>query len=342
MELIEMLKILCAAPSISGCETAAADAVNRCAKDAGLVFAPDGAAGSLKATLNPEAEAENGVLLLAHADKIGAMVTGIDEATGFLRIAPVGGMDARVAPAARVTVYGKTALPGVIVSTPPHLMKADEAKKALPLEKLTVDCGLPYKEICEIVSPGDRIGFCEPLLALAGGKVASPYLDNCASIAAVLMAAEALQGKTDRRVEIVLSAREETGKAGAVTSAFNSRCPVAVAVDVTFAAAPGVKETESAPMGSGARIAFSPILTRRISDGMIAAAKKAEVPYTVEVMGRHTGTDADVAGTAGSGKAMGLVSIPIRSMHTPVETVQLSDIEATAKTLAAYITEGAE
>ncbi len=317
MHISEMLKLLCAAPSVSGCETGALDAVNRCAADAGLVFAPDGTIGSLKAALNPEAD--GGVLLLAHMDKIGAMVTGIDEATGFLRIIPVGGMDPRVSPAARVTVYGKRALPGVIVSTPPHLMKGDDAKKALPVEKLTVDCGMPYEEIREIVSPGDRMQFSDPLLRLAGDRITAPYLDNSASVAALLKAAEALRGKTDRRVEFVLSAREETGKAGATTSAYASDCPVAVAVDVTFAAAPGIKETESAPMGSGAR-------------------QKADIPHTVEVMGRHTGTDADVAGIAGSGKAMGLVSIPIRNMHTPAETARLSDIEAAAALIAAYIT----
>lgn len=336
MQISEMLKILCAAPSVSGGETGALDAVNRCAKDAGLTFAPDEAIGSLKAVLNPEAD--GGVLLLAHMDKIGAMVTGIDEATGFLRIVPVGGMDARVAPAARVTVYGKRALPGVFVSTPPHLMKGDDAKKPLPVEKLTVDCGLPYEEIREIVSPGDRIQYAAPFTELAGGRVAAPYLDNSASVAAFLKAAEALQGKTDRRVEFVLSAREETGKAGATTSAYASNCPVAIAVDVTFASAPGIKETDSAPMGSGARIAYSPIITRRVSDALLDAAKNAGIPYTVEVLGRHTGTDADVAGIAGSGKAMGLVSIPIRNMHTPVETAQLSDIEAAAELLAAYIT----
>ena len=336
MHISEMLKLLCATPSVSGCETGALDAVNRCAADAGLVFAPDGTVGSLKAALNPEAD--GGVLLLAHMDKIGAMVTGIDEATGFLRIIPVGGMDPRVSPAARVTVYGKRALPGVIVSTPPHLMKGDDAKKALPVEKLTVDCGMPYEEIREIVSPGDRMQFSDPLLRLAGDRITAPYLDNSASVAALLKAAEALRGKTDRRVEFVLSAREETGKAGATTSAYASDCPVAVAVDVTFAAAPGIKETESAPMGSGARIACSPIISRRISDALLNAAQKADIPHTVEVMGRHTGTDADVAGIAGSGKAMGLVSIPIRNMHTPAETARLSDIEAAAALIAAYIT----
>ena len=282
--------------------------------------------------------ADGGVLLLAHIDKIGAIVAEIDEATGFLRIVPVGGMDARVAPAARVTVYGKQALPGVIVSTPPHLMKGDDHKKALPVEKLTVDCGLPDEEIREIVSPGDRLQFSDTMLELAGGRVTAPYLDNSASAAALIKTAEALRGKTDRRVEIVLSAREETGKAGATTSAYASNCPTAIAVDVTFGAAPGIKETDSAPLGSGARIAYSPIITRRVSDALLNAAKNAEIPCTVEVLGRHTGTDADVAGIAGSGKAMGLVSIPIRNMHTPVETAQLSDIEATAKLLEEYIT----
>ena len=340
MNLKEVLEVLTNAPGVSGCEGGMLEAVNRCAAAAGLTFAQDESLGNLKAVMNEEAE--GGVLLLAHADKIGCIVTEIDEATGFLRISPIGGVDARIAPAARVTVYGKSPLPGVVVSTPPHLAKPEDAKRALPVDRLTVDCGMPYEEIRALVRPGDRIQFTAPLLPLAGGRVAAPYLDNCAGAAAALLAAELLRGKTDKRVELVLTAQEETGKRGAATAAFVSNCPTAIAIDTTFAAAPGVKESESAPMGSGARIGVSPIVTRRVSDGMIAAAKKAEIPYTVEVMGRSTGTDADVAGIAGCGKAVGLMSIPIRNMHTPAETVQLSDIEAVAKALAAYIAEGAE
>lgn len=337
MEILQMLETLCAAPGVSGCETAALEAVNRCAEEAGLRFAPQGALSSLKAVINPHSDAENGVLLLAHIDKIGCMVTGIDEATGFLRIFPAGGCDARVAPASRVTVYGRRPLPGVIVSTPPHLVKKEDAKTALPLEKLTVDCGLPYEEIAALVFPGDRVQFDAPVLPLAGGRIAAPYLDNCAGVAAVLLAAKALRGKTNRRVELVLTAQEETGRRGAVTAAFASQCPTALAVDVTFAAAPGVKEQESAPLGSGARIGVAPILSRAVSQGLIEAAEKNGVPYTVEVMGRSTGTDADMAGIAGCGKRTGLVSIPVRNMHTPAETVDPADIEAAAALIWRYI-----
>lgn len=336
MELKETLRILTAAPGVSGCEEAMLAAVQRCAP-AGLGFTADGALGNLKAVINPQAE--GGVLLLAHADKIGCIVTEVDKKTCFLRIAPVGGADARICPAARVTVFGRRPLPGVIVSTPPHLVKAEDADKALPVEKLAVDCGLPNEEMTALVSPGDRVQFAAPLLPLAGGRVAAPYLDNCAGVAAVLLAAAALQGKTEKRVEIVLTAQEETGRRGASTAAYASDCPVAIAVDATFAAAPGVKEAACAPMGSGARIGVSPILTRRISQALFAAAQSAGVPFTTEVMGRSTGTDADMAAVAGSGKAVGLVSIPIRNMHTPAEVVQLSDIEAAAKTLEAFVLE---
>lgn len=327
MEILEMLKILCAAPSVSGDEAGAADAVNACAADAGLTFERD-------ALGNFISQGGSGVAVLAHVDKIGYMVTGIDEATGFLRIAKAGGTDARTAPAQRVTVYGKQTLTGVIVSTPPHLLPKDADNKVLPIEKLTVDCGLTYDEIKEIVRPGDRILTHYPLQPLAGTRVSAPYLDNCAGIAAALKAAEKIKETGGRMPRIILTAMEETGGSGAKTASFPEDIKTVIAVDTTFAAAPGLSEEESAPMGSGARIGFAPILNRDLSKTLVSLAKENGIPCTVEVMGRKTGTDADDAAVAGTGRVTGLISIPIRYMHTPAETADLRDIEATAKLLA--------
>ena len=327
MEILDMLKLLCAAPSPSGDERGAADAVNACAADAGLTFARDTLGSFVSA-------GGSDVAILAHIDKIGYMVTGIDEATGFLRIVKAGGTDARTAPAQRVTVYGVRALPGVIVSTPPHLLPKDADNKVLPIDKLTVDCGLPYEEIKELVRPGDRILTNYPLQTLAGTRVSAPYLDNCAGVAAALKAAELIKEAGGRMPRIVLTVMEETGGSGAMTASFPEDVKTVIAVDVTFASAPGMNEEESAPMGSGARIAIAPVLDNALSRKMMALAKEKGIPYTVEVMGRHTGTDADDAAVAGTGRVTGLVSIPIRYMHTPAETADLKDIEAAAKLLA--------
>ena len=327
MEIKKMLEILTAAPGISGTEDGMTQAVNTCAADAGLTFARD--------TLgNFVSQGGSDVAVLAHIDKIGYMVTGIDKETGFLRIVKVGGTDARTAPAQRVTVYGKRALPGVIVSTPPHLMPKDADNKVLPIDKLTVDCGLPYEEIAALVQPGDRLQTDYPLLPLSGTRVSAPYLDNCAGAAAALKAAELIKEKGGRMPRIVLTAMEETGGSGAVTASFPEDIKTVIAVDVTFASAPGMPEEEAAPMGSGARVAIAPILDRALSQKLIRLAEENGIPYTVEVMGRYTGTDADDAATAGTGRITGLISIPIRYMHTPAETADLKDVEAAAKLIA--------
>ena len=335
MELRELLSALCAAPSVAGAEDRALAEVNRCAP-AGLVFERD-RPGNFTAVLNPDAPV--GVMLLAHVDKTGCMVTGIDEATGFLRLGAVGSVDARAFPAQRVTVYGRRDLPGVVVSTPPHLKKAGDDKKLPPADKLTVDCGLPYDEIKALVRPGDRVQLVMPPAMLSEHVFTAPYLDNCAGVAAALLAAEQCAGRLNVRLELVLSAQEEVGSRGATAALNATRCVSAVAIDATFAAYPGIKEAQCAPMGSGARIGVSPILDKALSDRLIKTAKEKNIPYTVEVMGRSTGTDADKIGTAGSGKRAGLVSIPVRYMHQTVETVDLRDIEAAAALLAAALTD---
>ncbi len=338
MELLDMLRLLCAAPGVSGAEDTALEAVNACAADAGLKFEKaERGPCNLIAVLNPEAD--GGVRVTAHVDKIGMVVTAVDAATGFLKVANAGGTDARTAPAGRVTVYGKRALPGVIVSTPPHLLPPDAAKKALPPEKLAVDCGYKYEEIRTLVSPGDRVQACAPVLELSEHVAAGPFMDNSAGVAVALKAAELIKGRTERRVEIVLTAQEETGIRGAVTAAFSPAGLPTVALDTTFAAAPGMPD-DCAAMGSGARIGVSPILDRALSDRLTALAEENGIPYTVEVMGRSTGTDADRIGIAAGGCAAGLLSVPIRNMHTPVETLDLRDAEAAAQLLAEWMVRG--
>lgn len=328
MEVFEMLRLLCEAPSVSGDETGALAAVNTCAAAAGLRFTRD-------ALGNYISDGASDVALMAHIDKIGYIVTGIDDATGFLRITNVGGVDARVAPAQRVTVYGERPLPGVIISTPPHLLPKDADREVLPVKKLAIDCGLPFEEIRALVRPGDRALFRAPLRRLSGTRIAGPYLDNSAGAAVALEAARRIGEAGGKVPRVILTAQEEVGCRGAITAAFPESMKTVIALDTTFAAYPGVPEEAAAELGSGARIGFSPILDIALSKDLLRTAREHGIPCTAEVMGRSTGTDADTAGTAGGGKVTGLVSVPIRNMHTPAETADLRDIEAAVKLIAA-------
>jgi endoglucanase len=189
----------------------------------------------------------------------------------------------------------------------------------------------------DLVVPGDRVMEDYPLYELGETKVCGPYLDDCAGVAAVICAAGIYKEKGGtRRLECVFTTREEVGGQGAETASFSSACGAAIAVDGSFAKAPGLPETVEAALGSGPMIGCAPVLHKELSDRLKALAEEKNIPYTVEVMGRSTGTDADDALTAAGGKKTGLISIPLRNMHTPDETADLRDIEAVASLLAAF------
>ena len=336
MDTIDILKAVCGAPGVSGAEKSTAAAIETILRRYTDDVRTD-ALGNLIGTVNPGKE--KSLVLTAHMDKIGLAVTGVDEKSGFLRITRCGGVDLRVMAAARVKVYGKRTLDGVVISTPPHLADKSSANRVVPIEKLAVDCGLPYEEIRELVAVGDRAELRLPFTELANGKATSPFLDNSAGCTAVLKAVERIAGKDcPCTVYAVFATREEVGKQGAKTALFGLQPDEAIVTDVSFAAAPGVPEESSAKQGSGAMIGVSPILQRDMSDALIALAEEKHIPHSVEVLGRSTGTDADVAVITGAGVKTGLVSIPLKNMHTAAEMAQISDIEAVADLMAAYAT----
>ena len=335
METVEILKAVCGAPGVSGAENGTTAVIEKIMRE----FTDDiryDALGDLICTVNPGKE--KSIVLTAHTDKIGLAVTGIDKKSGFLRIGRVGGADIRTFGAARVKVYGKKTLDGVITSTPPHLAGGMSANKADPVDKVTIDCGLSYEEIKEIVSIGDRAEIRLPFTELLNGKVTSPFIDNSAGCAAVIKAVEAISGKDcPYTVYAVFATREEVGKQGAKTALFGLDATEAIVTDVSFAVTKDVSEEHGSPLGSGAMIAYSPILQKKMSDELKSLAEKNSIPYTVEVLGRSTGTDADVAVITKEGMKTGLVSIPLKNMHTPAELVKISDIDCVADVMAAYL-----
>lgn len=286
------------------------------------------ALGNIICTVNKDGEGDT--VFSAHMDKIAMLVTGIDKKTGMLKIDRSGSVDIRVLPASRVKVIGKRELMGCITSTPPHLTKGDR-NTALPITELYVDCGMSYEEISEIVSLGDRIEYLCPVERLLGDRVSGAYMDNSAGCTAVILACEMLKKSgINKKVTAVFTTREETGKGGAITSFTALQPELALITDVSFGTAPGVPRESSSPVSSGGMICISPILQKNISDMLISVAKDNNIPHTVEVMGARTMTDSDVAVTAGNGILTGLVSVPLINMHTPVETLDIKDVEAVA------------
>ena len=273
------------------------------------------------------------VILSAHADKIALVVTAIDKATGMLKVAKSGGIDMRTLAASRVKVIGNKIIKGCVTSTPPHLARGNRTV-APAVEDLFVDCGLSYDEISGIVSIGDRVEYDSPVTSLLGTRLTGAYMDNSAGCAVVIKAcAELKENSGGNRISAVFTTREETGKGGATASFTALQPDYAFITDVSFGAAPGIPKEMSSPLGSGGMICISPILQREMSAYLISTAEKNGIPYTTEVMAGRTMTDSDVVVNSGKGIKTGLVSIPLLNMHTPVETLDLKDVEAVADIL---------
>lgn len=283
---------------------------------------------------------EKTILLDAHCDKIGMIVTGIEDG-GFLRVTKCGGMDARVLAAQDVTVWGKKPVFGVVTSTPPHLSTAEDAKKAKDFDAILIDTGMSKKGAEELISIGDRITIRCPHGELEGDRIFGSALDNRAGCAVIIRTAELVSSAKDRpTVKLLFSGQEETGGDGAITGSFNLNADECISVDVSFAAAPDIPEEKCGKLGKGPMIGIAPVLNYSISKRLKALAEEKNIPYQLELMGDSTGTNADHIAISKGGIKTGLVSIPQRNMHTGIEVISVNDVEFSAKLIAEYILGG--
>lgn len=331
-EVSALLEKLCAAKGVSGAENEAAKVASELLEK----YMPS-QINTLGSVTGTTGEGDTHILLDAHLDQIGLVVTAIDE-DGFLKVTKCGGADIRVLAAAEVTVHGKKPLYGVITSTPPHLSKPEDADKAKGFDDIAVDIGMTADEAKKLVSLGDRITFNGEYTKLLGNRVSSPSIDDRAGIAAILRCLELLEGKNHGcKISVLFSVQEETGGSGAQTGAFSIEPDEAIAVDVSFATAPGISSEKYASLGAGTMIGYAPLLDYDMSRKLTEIAEKNGILYQTEVMGRNTGTNCDEIQVSGKGVKTALLSIPLRNMHTAVEVCDLEDIENTAKLMAEYI-----
>lgn len=274
------------------------------------------------------------LVLEAHLDEIGLIVTYIED-SGFLRVAPCGGVDRQLLCASRVTVHTKNGpLHGVISSVPPHLKKG-KSDTAPEIDEISVDIGLNGDAAREAVSLGDRITFdAQP--RQVGKLLSCKALDDRAGCAAVLRAAVMLlSDDLDCSLSVLLSTMEELGGHGAGTGIYALAPTHAFCVDVSFGHAPGMEERTCGKLLKGPMIGIAPLLSHEISQMFIRTAQEKEIPFQYEVLGGgKTGTDADEIACSRGGIKTGLLSIPQRNMHTPVELVAEEDVENTARLLA--------
>lgn len=273
------------------------------------------------------------LLLDAHIDEIGLIVTG--EEHGFLRFGTLGGVDPRILPACEVTVLCDPPKSGVITVCPPHLLTREEMDNALDISDLFIDIGAEEEAQVPVGTP---VVFDSEPVRLRDGYISARALDDRASLAAILLAIDMLKGKKlGFDIVVVASAQEELGCRGATVAGYKVNPDWAIAVDVTHATTPGADKSSTFDAGSGAAIGVGPNMTKKMSDALISVAKDKKIPHTVEVCSGHSGTNAWTLQTVREGIATGLISIPLKYMHTPVETIKKNDIEATAKLIYEFV-----
>ncbi len=275
-------------------------------------------------------------MLAAHIDEIGLMVTDLDQ--GFLRVTNVGGIDWKVMPAQAVVVHGRRDLPGLIASRPPHVLPAEERNKPMTKEHLFVDVGLPAEELAQIVQVGDVVSIQQQTVQLNDSYATGKALDNRACVAAMLLALRHLQNVQHLwDIYAVATVQEEVGLRGAIASTFGIQPTLGIALDVTFAAQSGANNEETVEWDKGPAIALGPNIHPKLHERLVEKAKAEEILVVVEVLPGHSGTDAWAMQVTRAGLPTALLSIPIRNMHSPAETVVLKDIERTARLLAAFV-----
>ena len=277
------------------------------------------------------------LMLDAHIDQIAFVVTDVDS-KGFLTVKNAGGVDLRSLPSRRVTVHGKEKITALFSATPPHLTKGE--KEYDDIGEIKLDTALGGKAT-DIVSVGDYVTFANEPCELLGKRVSGRSFDNRSAVACLIAVAEMLKDKElPFNVAFVLSDSEELGLRGIRTASFKINPQEAIAVDVSFGDGIGIGNEDCSPLGSGAMIGISPTLDRGVSNKLIRICEEKNIPYTAEVMGGRTGTNADMISVNREGVKTGTVSLPLRNMHSDTEIVDLNDLESVCKLLFEYVLSG--
>lgn len=339
MAVPELLRSLLTAPGPSGSETAPVGAWRQAA--AAFADVTGDAMGSSVARIGGTAGGPL-LALFGHIDEIGLTVTHVNE-SGFLFFRPIGGgIDGQVVLAQRVEILARGGrVPGVVGAR--RDPSRSEEKKAVQLKDLHIDIGArDADEARRLVRPGDPAVLAVEPLELENGRVASRALDNRIGAYVVLEVTRRLAegGGAPGDVAAVATVEEEVGDfLGARTSAFALEPELAVAVDIIGASdTPGEEPAEygDLKLGGGPALARGPGIAPRLFDLLAETAESEGIAYGVEVSRGRSGTDADAVYVSRAGVPSAVVSIPIRYIHSPIELVQLDDVEAAVRLLVAF------
>lgn len=277
------------------------------------------------------------VLLDAHMDEVGMMVTGHED--GLLKFNTcVGGVDHRLLPNLSVKVLSDPVIEGVITCPLSLTQTKEEQGKPFELEDLMIDCGLSAEEAKKI-PVGTRVCYGTEPWSI-GNRFFGKSTDDRACFVALLHAMELVRDvDLDVNVVVLGSVQEEETGLGALVGTFRMEPDVAFVTDVTFGDSPDSPKDHSVPLGGGCAIGYSPVLDRHYTELLQDLVVKHQIPYHQEVMEGSTGTNSMHTQIAGMGVPSVLVSLPQRYMHTPVESVDMGDIAALGKLVSVFLTD---
>jgi endoglucanase len=284
------------------------------------------------------------VAIVGHIDEIGLAITHVDE-KGFAWFTPIGGWDPQILVGQRVTVATRDgAVPGVVGRKPVHLLKDEQKKKPVELDGLHIDIGAADQaDALKMIRIGDPVVIDAEPLSMAGKRVSSRSMDNRLGCYVALEVARRCHERGGHAASVagVAAVQEEIGINGARTSAYLLEPEIAIVVDVTHATdAPGVEEKQegSHHLGSGPVIGRGATLSPEVFELLAETAEREGIDYSIGASGTWSATDADAYQVSRAGIPTGLVSIPLRYMHSPVEMVDLGDVEAVVELLVAFVT----
>ena len=334
-QLREMLSVLCPLPGPSGFEAPvalrAADLLRPLVDEVSV-----DRMGNLVGVRRCGIPGAKRVLLDAHLDEIGLMVIGSED--GFLRFRTIGGVDPRMLPDREVTILSDPPLFGVVACLPPHVLQDGEANKAVAIPDLFIDTGLTQEEVEARIPAGTPCVFRDSCFALGEHQMCGKAMDDRSCFVTLLRMLQLLQNKTlDVDLYILGSTREEVSHGGAATAVWRIAPDCCVAVDVTHGRTPDSPKDRTFELGGGPAIGVGPNMTRWMSQRLFDKAKVLDMPVQTEVMAGASGTNGWDMQIAREGIATAVLSLPLKYMHSPVETLDLSDMEAVATLLAAFV-----
>jgi len=334
MDIFQAITELTTLPGVSGNEEAVCAAVKQWFRRYTDDVESDDIGNAYARFGNPDGPT---ILLMAHMDEIGLMVCGIEE-NGMVRICNVAGVDPRVLPGSELVINAAKPVPAVVGALPPHLQKDGGETKNYKIEDLLCDTGLPAEKVKELVRIGDTVSFAPRApMKLENNVIAGKTFDDRACVVALMEVMDLLKDyKLYANVVVCASIQEENGLVGGSTGAFHIDPDMAIAIDVCHAPQPGAKpvdytDFDQVSVARGGNI--HPKMYEKLRD----SAKEQNIPYETDVMFSRTGTDAWSIQVQRGGIPTGLISLPLRYMHTSVEVISLDTLRNCAKVIAGAV-----